>query len=247
MHNSQQLSPLVSKSHSFLDGSSPPGTPPPLPWLVLVTRGQSLREGSRGLIKPQIHAGTTLHHTGYVMIHFLASACKEENTRRQKLAENGLWTILSRVGGGPSLNARPGQVPKIQLLPAPSPLLLQKGWDGWNAHYTVMLVCWSCDNYQAIARGKGLCSGWGADKKRDFPTTQMTGCWGLTFQWRMEGEANRLVCVLLAVLQAPCVVVLAMHHACVSSRAGLRQLPPEWTTGGRALLPTAAGKGGSGK
>lgn len=129
MHNSQQLSCLVSKLHSFLGGSSPPGTSPPLPWLVLVTQGQRLREGSGGLIKPQIHAGTTLHHTGDVMIHFLAPACQEENTRRQKLAENGLETILSRVRG-PSLNTCPCQVLKIQLPSAPSLLLLRKGWHG---------------------------------------------------------------------------------------------------------------------
>lgn len=92
MHNSQQLSPLVSKSHSFLDGSSPPGAPPPLPWLVLVTRGQSLREGSRGLIKPQIHAGTTLHHTGYVMIHFLASACLG-NWKHQEAKVSRKWSL----------------------------------------------------------------------------------------------------------------------------------------------------------
>lgn len=112
------------------------------------------------------------------MIHFPSPSLPRGKHQEAKLAENGLETILSQARG-PYLNACPCQVPKIQLLPTPSLLLLQKGWHGWNAQYTVMLMCWSCDNYQASARGKGSCSGRGADKKGDFPTAQMTGCWGL--------------------------------------------------------------------
>ena len=74
----------------------------------------------------------------------------------------------------------------------------------------------------------------------------MTGCWGLTSHWRMEGEANRLGCVLLG--SAGSMRGCLSHASCMCQLEGWAQTAASrMDNGGWALLPTAAGKGGSGK
>lgn len=213
-----------SMSHSFLHGSPPPPVPcHSFPLVSAVDSGTKVLRGKReagGPMKPQIHPLLLFHHAGQGMTRFLVSACQEENSRRQKLAEKVInsYKLQTRIQVQALLQTPVWCLKSI----CSQPLLLQKGWCEWN---TQLLWCWLADDMITIRpflQARVYAQGRRQTKKREISPKPQRLAAAAAVSLGCGREPLVQVHLRLEVLQTP--HTPSCSSGCFSSRSGLSML-----------------------